>query len=255
SRDNVKRQARRLSELGINLVRLHHQDSYWVNPNIFGKDAPDTKSLNPFMLEKIDWWIKCLKDEGIYVWLDLHSQRGLKAGDGIDAFAEISKGRPSVELKGYNYVNPSIASAMRSFNEAYVNHLNQHTGVRYKDEPAIIAMLITNENDLTNHFGNALLPNASVPWHNARYSQEAGGFASRHGLPKDQVLRSWEHGPSKLFLNEIERRFDVEIIRALRTQGVKVPLVTTSSWAGNPLSSLPALTTGDVIDAHSYGGF
>src|SRR5262249_21684866 len=50
SRDNVRRQARRLSELGFNLVRLHHQDSYWVNPNIFGKDAPDTRNLDPFML-------------------------------------------------------------------------------------------------------------------------------------------------------------------------------------------------------------
>jgi hypothetical protein len=116
-------------------------------------------------------------------------------------------------------------------------------------------MLITNENDLTNHFGNALLPNVNVPWHNARYTHEAEAFAARYELPKDRVLRSWEHGPSKLFLNEIERRFDVETIQALRAEGVKVPLATTSSWAGNPLSSLPALTAGDIIDAHSYGGF
>jgi hypothetical protein len=34
SKENVKQQARRLSELGFNLVRLHHHDSSWVNPNI-----------------------------------------------------------------------------------------------------------------------------------------------------------------------------------------------------------------------------
>src|SRR5262245_39118295 len=33
SRENVKRQARRLSELGFNLIRLHHHDSSWVSPN------------------------------------------------------------------------------------------------------------------------------------------------------------------------------------------------------------------------------
>jgi hypothetical protein len=30
--------------------------------------------------------------------------------------------------------------------------------------------------------------------------------------------------------------------------------VPTSSWGADPLSSLPALTTGDIIDVHSYGG-
>jgi hypothetical protein len=35
---------------------------------------------------------------------------------------------------------------------------------------------------------------------------------------------------------------------------VKVPIATTNTWGDNPLSSLPALTSGDVIDVHSYGG-
>src|ERR1700691_1996402 len=36
SRESVRVQARRLSELGFNLVRFHHHDSPWVSPNIFG---------------------------------------------------------------------------------------------------------------------------------------------------------------------------------------------------------------------------
>ena len=36
SHEDVRRQARRLSALGFNLVRLHHIDSDWVQPNIFG---------------------------------------------------------------------------------------------------------------------------------------------------------------------------------------------------------------------------
>ena len=35
---------------------------------------------------------------------------------------------------------------------------------------------------------------------------------------------------------------------------MKSPIATTSTWGGNPLSSLPSLTDGDIIDAHSYGG-
>jgi hypothetical protein len=263
TRENVKRQARRLSELGFNLVRLHHHDSPWVNPNIFGeRQSPDTQNLSTAMLEKLDWWIKCLMDEGIYVWLDLHVQRHLRPGDQIDGFEEISRRNPLTvrrghtvaDLKGYNYVNPSIQQAMKRFNESYVNHRNVYTNTRYKDQPAIVAMLITNENDVTHHFGNALLPDKNVPKHNAVYMAQAEAFAQKHGLPKNRTWRSWEPGPSKLFLNDLEQRFNAEMIAHLRAQGVKVPIVTTSTWGFNPLSSLPALTTGNMIDAHSYGG-
>ncbi len=78
-KSEIKLQAKRLSALGFNLVRLHHHDSPWVNPNIFGdsKKVSDTQLLDKKALKNLDWWIKCLKDEGIYIWLDLHVQRHL----------------------------------------------------------------------------------------------------------------------------------------------------------------------------------
>jgi hypothetical protein len=255
SKDNVKRQAHRLSELGFNLVRLHHHDSEWVDPNIFGgQKTLNTQTLDGAMLEKLDWWIKCLKDEGIYIWLDLHVGRRVKAADGIDGFEEISQGKPTANLSGYNYVNDSIREAMKRFNERYLNHQNRFTGLRYKDDAAIAAVLITNENDLTHHFGNSLLPDKGVPKQTAIYMREAASFAAKYALPKDRVWRAWEDGPSKLFLNDLEQRFDVDMITHLRALGVKSPIVTTSTWGLNPLSSLPALTAGDIIDVHSYGG-
>jgi Cellulase (glycosyl hydrolase family 5) len=255
SKDDIKRQAHRLSQLGFNLVRLHHHDSEWVDPNIFGdRNSRSTQKLDEAMLEKLDWWVKCLKDEGIYVWLDLHVGRRVKPADGIDGFPEISQGRPTAGLFGYNYVNQSIRDAMKRFNEMYLNHQNRYTGIRYKDEPAIVALLITNENDLTNHYGNDLLPDKGVPKHTALYMREAENFAGKYGLPKDKVWRSWEDGPSKLFLNDLEERFDIDMIAHLRSLGAKAPIVTTSTWGLNPLNSLPALTAGDIIDVHSYGG-
>ena len=43
------------------------------------------------------------------------------------------------------------------------------------------------------------------------------------------------------------------MIGRLRKFGIKVPIVTTSFWGGEPLSSLPALTDGDIVDVHAYG--
>jgi hypothetical protein len=255
TRENVRLQAHRLSELGFNLVRFHHHDSSWVVPNIFGdKAATDTKNLSPAMLEKLDWWIKCLKDEGIYVWLDLEVGREFKPADGIDGFVELSKGGPVAGLRGYNYINASVQRAMQRFNENYLDHRNVFTGLSYKDDPAIAVLLLTNENDVTSHFGNFLLPDKNVPQHTALYMAQANAFAAKFGLAKDKTWRSWEPGPSKLFLNDLEHRFDVDMIDQLQKIGVKAPVVTTSSWGNEPLSSLPALLSGDLVDVHAYGG-
>lgn len=254
SGENVRRQARRISALGFNLVRIHHQDTFWVNPNIFGKNAADTQTLDTASLKKLDWWIKCLKDEGIYIWLDLHVERALTAGDHIYGFDEIRKGNKAVELKGYNYVNQSMQQAMKQFNAAYLSHVNAYTGLAYRNEPAIMALLITNENDITNHFGNMLSSKDKVPLHYEWYASAATDFATRNNLSPAKTLRSWEPGPSKLFLNDLEHRFNTEMITHLRGLGIKVPIVTTSMWGDNSISSLPALAGGDMIDVHAYGG-
>lgn len=255
SPDTTCAQAKRLSALGFNLVRIHHHDSPWVTPNIFGdrKFLSDTQHISPEMFDRIGLWVKCLKDEGIYVWLDLHVQRAFVAGDAIYGFDEIRKGKNEADLKGFAYVNVTIQQAMKRFAKAYLTRVNPHTGLAFKDDPAIAAILITNENDITHHFGNALLPDKKVPDHNNLYMREADLFAAKHGLPKEKTWRAWENGPSKIFLNDLERRFDVEMIEHLRALGVKVPIATTNTWGDNPLSSLPALTNGDVIDAHAYG--
>ncbi|MDH1551075.1 MULTISPECIES: cellulase family glycosylhydrolase [Pseudomonas] len=253
--EEIRQQAKRLSALGFNLVRLHHHDSPWVSPNVFGDGTlvRDTQQLSAESLRKLDLWIKALKDEGIYIWLDMHVQRALTANDNIEDFDELAKGEARIDLKGYAYVNRSIQQAMKRFAEQYLTHVNPYTGLAYKDDPAIAAVLITNENDLTQHYGNALMPNKDVPRHSERYMAAAKAFAKQYDLPADLTWRAWEHGPSKLFLNDLEQRFNADMIAHLRSVGVKVPIATTSTWGGNGLSALPALSVGDVIDAHSYG--
>ncbi|WP_367597560.1 cellulase family glycosylhydrolase [Pseudomonas fulva] len=253
--EEIVQQAKRLSALGFNLVRLHHHDSPWVSPNVFGDGTQvrNTQQLDAESMRKLDLWIKALKDEGIYIWLDMHVQRALTAQDGIDDFGELAKGQGRVDLKGYAYVNPSIQQAMKHFAAQYLSHVNPLTGLAYKDDPAIAAILLTNENDITQHYGNALLPDKDVPRHSQRYMAAAKAFASQHDLPADLTWRAWQPGPSKVFLNDLEQRFNADMIAHLRALGVRVPIATTSTWGGNGLSALPALTVGDVIDAHSYG--
>jgi hypothetical protein len=243
--------AKRLAAQGYNLVRLHHHDSSWVKPNIFGNRTDG--ALDETQAAKIDRWIKCLRDEGIYIWLDMHVGRQFSAADNIDAFAEISKGKPFAEAKGFSYMNPGVQTAMKRFAEQYLTRRSTETGLRAVDDPAVAFVALTNENDLTNHFGNVLLPDKNVPWHNAAYMAAAKQFAKQHELDPEKTWRSWEPGPSKIFLNDVERRFNDDQIRHLRSIGLRALISTTSTWGDNPIFSLPALAVGDIVDVHSYG--
>ena len=252
-RHNTRRHARRLAKLGVNIARLHHHDSAWVRPNVFGDAASSTRRLDKEALARIDWWIKCLRDEGIYVWLDLHVGRQLTATDDVRYIEEIIGENTSGDLRGFNFVNDDIKQRMQEFTAEYLSHVNAFTGLSYAEDPAVAAVLITNENDLTHHFGNALLPDKAVPNHSDIYLALAKDFADANGLSRREIWRSWEFGPSKLLLADLEQRFFSEMIEEIRDLGFKGLIATTNLWGGMSLAGLPSLTLGDVIDVHSYG--
>lgn len=260
----INAHAKRIAQLGFNLIRIHHHDSGWVKPNIFGNRPDNTQELSSEAFKKLDWWIKCLKDEGIYVWLDLHVGRTFTKNDGIENFDELAnrkalknkgkdKAETEVNVKGFNYYNESIQKQMQKFNEAYLTHVNSFTNLAYKDDPAIMALLVTNENDLTQHFGNSLLQDKGVPKHNAIFTDDAKKFSETSGLSGKKVWRTWEMGESKIYLSDVEHRFNQKMLPHLRGLGTKSMIATTNSWGGMGLFGLPSLTDGDLIDAHSYG--
>ena len=250
SRSDIQREARRIAALGYNLARIHHHDSAWVAPNVFAAGS-STRTLDSAALDSLDWWIKCLRDEGIYVWIDLHVGREFRKGDRIDGFEELQRGNQ--KGFGFLYVNPTLEERWREFARSYASRKNRYTGLSLVDDPAVVAFLITNENDLTHHFGNLMLPDKNNPIHQRLFEKLVKQFASDTQLPLPGSLSTWEPGPAKIVLNELEHRFALRSINYLRLLGTKALVATTSTWGKNPTFSLPALATGDLIDVHSYG--
>ncbi|MHB1557167.1 MAG: glycoside hydrolase family 5 protein, partial [Isosphaeraceae bacterium] len=252
-RQDVPKHAHRMAQLGYNLMRIHHHDSSWVDPNIFGRNSPTTRALNASSLDMLDWWIKCLKDEGIYVWLDMHVGRKIKPGDGVtEGYSEI-QGRDKGSAGPFNYYNSQVQALMKDFQRAYLSHRNSYTRLAYKDDPAVVGVLITNENDVTHHGGNLFLPDKHLNYHSALWKKSYTRFAQKHSLRLDDVWKTWLPGPSKIYLAQVEHDFNKAMIDDLRELGVKAPIATTNFWGENPLYSLASLTDGDVIDVHSYG--
>ncbi|MDG3005042.1 cellulase family glycosylhydrolase [Paludisphaera mucosa] len=251
-REAVAPQARRMAQMGFNLMRIHHHDSSWVTPNAFGVRSKSTRRLDPAAMETLDWWIKCLKDEGIYVWLDLHVGRTIQPDDGLtEGKDEVAQAKGA--LIGFSYFNAEIQGLMREFQEAYLAHVNAHTGLAYKDDPAVAAVLVTNENDLNTHYGTMFIPVANRPSHTARFTKEYQAFAREYDLPEGEMAKTWQPGPSKLFLADAEHRFNGTFLDDLRRLGLRALTATTNYWGNTGLFSLPGLCDGDVVDVHSYG--
>ena len=251
-RADAQAQARRLSRLGFNLVRLHHLDSSWVRPNLIASEGSRGVVLNDEVLKSVDWWIKVLADEGIYVWLDLEVGR-VFAAEGIPESDEMIKNERGPVAKGFAYLSPAIQERMRDFNAKLLNHVNAYTGLAYKDDPRIAFMLVTNENDLTHHFGNLFVPSNKREKLSSRYMQLSDQFADQNDLNKKETWRSWEFGPSKLFLNDLEQQFGSSMVEHLRQVGAKVPIAITSAFGAIfTVAGLPSLTVGDIVAVNAY---
>lgn len=250
----IEQQARRIAALGFNLVRIHHHDSAEWSPSVFAKDAANTQSLDDANLDRIDYWVKCLKDNGVYVWLDLHTGRPFRPGDNIPDYEELTPGKSGRQGKGFNYVNDRITTLMKEFAAAYLTRTNRYTKTKYTEEPAVMGILITNENDITDHFGNQFLPDKKNPQHQKLFEKLRDSIISDRNLDAGTAWQTWLPGQSKVVLNEVQYRWSKDFVDYLKSIGVKVPIATTNTWGSDPLFSLPALTAGDIIDVHSYGG-
>ncbi len=248
--DTVK-QAKRLSELGFNLVRLHHFDSDWVKPNIFASDTAAGLELDKESLRRLDLWIKALGDEGIYVWLDLNVGRIFPASDG-EGSQEMIKNGKGPSAAGYAYLDSGIEAKMKVLNALLLNHVNQYTKLAYRDDPRIAFLLLTNENDLTHHYGNMFLPDKDQPFHNKIFMAEATRFATEKGIDPQSTWESWKFGLPKLFLSDMEHRFNERMIAAIRLIGSKAVISTTNSFGNMTVAGLLSIADGGVVAVNAY---
>ena len=158
--------AQRLAQAGCNMVRFHQLDAEWATPNIFrltaGQRLKDTRHFDPRCIERMDYLVKCLKDQGIYIITDITTYRKFKSGDGVHDANLLSD-----NMKGVALYAPDMIELQKEYAYNYWTHVNPYTGLAYKDDPAFVMVDITNENDLWhNPGGHALYKNRSPYYDN-----------------------------------------------------------------------------------------
>ncbi|MDR0307259.1 MAG: carbohydrate binding domain-containing protein [Chitinispirillales bacterium] len=165
----------RLAKMGVNMLRLHHLDAPWTTPNIFG-NAEGTRKLSKESMRQLDYLISRCKEKGIYIFLDLLVHRDFTEADGIE------NRPPDLGGKQVGFFSKKIIELQKEFNENLLNHVNQFTGVAYKDEPAIAMSGIINESTIFGAFSGDILTEPyrkelTELWEKSEFSKRTNGPA------------------------------------------------------------------------------
>lgn len=248
--DVAEKTARRLAKFGVNLVRLHQFDAEWATPNIFqyakGRELSDTLGFDAASLDRFDYLVHCLKENGIYIFMDLLIYRTFKPGDGVDNPEEL----PPHGAKPYSIFDRKLIELQKQYARDLLTHVNPYTGLAYADDPAMAMVLITNENDMFNASFpvniepyRTRLENLYRAWaaENQVDLPAAVSFDFRKELPSADILRFY-HGLQQQYVNEMHAY--------LRSIGVKAP-IAGDSWSRG-LTLVSALAEMDFTSSNVY---
>ena len=144
--------AARLAKYGVNMLRLHSMDSR--SGGLIDYERGTSQSLDPDVLDRVDFFIAALKKHGIYVYMDLLDYRMFRTADGVaegDQFSHNWAG----SMKGASIFDPRMIALQKDYATKLLTHRNPYTGLRYVDDPAIAVVETTNENSIFYFFRNA----------------------------------------------------------------------------------------------------
>ncbi len=102
----------------------------------------DTRSMNPEQLDRMDYLVYQLKQNGIYTDFNLNVGREYKSGDGVQDYSLIGV------AKAITYFDPRLVELQKEYARQLLTHQNPYTKTSYNDEPAIAIVEILNENSV-----------------------------------------------------------------------------------------------------------
>jgi hypothetical protein len=238
--------ARRLAKFGVNLVRFHQLDGDWSTPNIFqftkGRRLDNTRALDPESMDRLDYLIFCLKQEGIYVYFDMLTYRLFRSGDGVAAAEQLrNSGRP------YSNFDPRMIELQKEFCTQVWTHVNPYTKLAYKDDPVIALTEITNENEMFGTIATLIEPYRSQL--ETRYLD----WLKARGLPPVARPIAFEQFDAHVtaFVVELQKTYFRDMQRHMIDLGVKIP-ITGTNWAVGGAATLESQRELPFMDSHTY---
>lgn len=298
SPEQMVQAARWFRKHGINLVRQHT-----VLSAVGLMDADG--EFDAQRLDRYDRWFATLKEQGIYsTWSVIYPHHGafLQKHDGYDPtlFAELDEsdsrhdGRKApIVVNDYINLDRRLQDIALRYFDKLLNHTNAHTGLKYKDDPALAVLEFQNESNVFFHTLNNLRSD-KPPGFARAMRRMFFQFVKTKYKEKEAVARAWNDrwdghdnweagelglmgayhwgadGPLHEFSGQVRRTGDyIEFLARLqrgyyvrreadvRRIGFRGVTVTTAWRSGGPAGSMANLyadTAADMIDRHNYFG-
>jgi len=246
------RLARYLRKLGFNAVRLHALDG----PG--GIVSTGGRELDVNALDRLDYLVSALKQQGLSFVLELHAVRPYAALD-AGARARFSRGQV------LDRFDPTLLADQKAFARLLLTHNNPFLGSSYASEPALLYLELNDEDTLLPSSGGspddapesnrAALQQLYPAWLAERTAagERAPGPAleeAKAELPTINASPSAQQDYAS-FLRSIELAQVKDLCSFIRTElGLHSLLVNTQASFGGMAGALRENEVSDVIDVH-----
>ena len=221
---------------GWNSVRFHHIDVTITKDewnNLWGrKTYPE---ISTEKLDRLDYLLAEFKKAGIYVTFDLYAMGGLGSCEGFDQPLNSNTVKAVVPVH-----KPAEDQWFRRAMEIF-DHRNPYTGLKWKDDPAVLFVTLMNEDSI-----------ASVWWGAADlYIRGYGEWAKKKGYrqyPRKDIASRREFAE---YLYEVKAEANIRMAKRLKSAGVRA-LISGGNWWDNMAQAYERDAL-EIVDNHGYG--
>lgn len=246
----AKKVARRLAMAGVNMVRLHQLDAEWCVPNIYqmyaGPRLETTRVWDEEAVDRLDYLIYALKEEGIYVSVDMVTYRNFKSGDGVQCPEKLGDA-----ARFYSMYDRTMIELQKEFMDKFWNHYNPYTKLVHKDDPVFALCCLMNENNL--FYDSSVRKNfVRIPYYDNMFRDLFNDWLKEKGIEYDAYgcnLFSTDDIMTQFKIEQSEKYYK-EMMGHYRSLGVKVPAVVSNWLHTNAEVKLGQLS--DFTDMHKY---
>ena len=169
--EEADKAAPHLAKIGCNAIRFHHMDMQDAPEGIWQTNADGTRTLSPEQVDRLDYFLAKLHENGIYANLNLHVSRTLTEAEGYPQL----KGGPwwATNNKWVMYYDPDVQAELKQYCRDLLGHTNPYRKLKRTDDPGIALIEMLNENFFSVQ-GTALLkhlPDRFVKSYLAKWNQ------------------------------------------------------------------------------------
>ena len=169
SHEEADKAAPHLAKLGCNAIRFHHMDMQDAPNGIWQTNEDGSRELSAEQVDRLDYFLARLHENGIYANINLHVSRTLTEPEG---YPQLKNGQWWAGAnKWVTYYDPDVQSELKQYCRDLLDHTNPYRKLKRTEDPGIALIEMLNENffsvkgtALLKHLPDRFVESYRVKW-------------------------------------------------------------------------------------------